>query len=279
MKNFFNNIMKTLFDTTINDLYGSEEKPKKSARNISIIFLVIFAILLFLLHHLNNMNIWFYICLKYFSFVSFSLSIFAFSSYVFQKKKNMNKFKKLKLFTFISSLICISLSFLPITLLSLLSIKIKFTNFFKHMEIYFITFFMSLIISMLIIPSVLLEIFKYCNYLFTFNINYATILSLLIFMVYQWLTSLFLYCFHKIGKNRLTDVEYKSMKKDFNILVFAEITTITVIANCFVFSDTDKELINGFTNAFAIYIAFDRLIGKWKTLNQNFEQDSKQSNQ
>lgn len=98
-------------------------------------------------------------------------------------------------------------------------------------------------------------------------------IALLILITYQVITSLFLYAFHKIGKYKLNDIEYKSIKKDFNVLVFAEITTITVVANCFVFSDMNKELVNGFTNAFAIYIAFDRLISKWKALNQKFEQD------
>ena len=51
---------------------------------------------------------------------------------------------------------------------------------------------------------------------------------------------------------------------------------MTFVANCFVFSDIENEFINGFTSAFAIYIAYDRLKGKWKTLNQQFEQDSKQ---
>ena len=51
---------------------------------------------------------------------------------------------------------------------------------------------------------------------------------------------------------------------------------MTFVANCFVFSDMEKEFINGFTSAFAIYIAYDRLKGKWKTLNQQFEQDIKQ---
>ena len=266
MKNFFNNIM--------NNLYGSEEKPHKSAIYIGILFSIIFSILLFVLYSLNIADKNLRICLAYLIFLSFSLSFFAFSSFFFQKKKNMNKFKRLKSFAFIFSLILISIALLPITLLSIVSEKIKFTFFFKHLEICCITLFMPLVISLLIVPQVLLFALNHCSFLSTLNLNYVTILALLIFITYQGITSLFLYAFHKIGKYKLNDTEYKSIKKDFNVLVFAVITTITVITNCFVFSDIEKELINGFTSSFAIYIAFDRLIGKWKTLNQQFEQDS-----
>lgn len=276
MKNFLNNIMKNFFDITIDDLYGREEKPNKTAIYVGIFFSITFAILIFILSHINNANMWLNIYIGYFIFLSFSLSFFAFTSYFFQKKKNMNKFKKVKIFVLLFTLILISISFLPVTLLSILSQKIKFTNFFKHIEIYLITFFVSLLISLLVIPYLLLVLYEQYSFLFATNVNYSTILSLLIFATYQCITSLFLYFFHKIGKNKLNDIEYKSIKKDFNVLVFAMITTITVIANCFIFSDIEKELIDGFTKAFAIYIAFDRLIGKWKNLNQQFDQDSKQ---
>lgn len=267
--------MKNFFDYIMNDLYGREEKPYKPAIYISILFSVIFAILLIALYRLNNADKIFRICLGYFVFLSFSLSSFAFSSYFFQKKKNMNKFKILKSFVFIFSFILILIACFPITLLYIVSEKIKFTIFFKHMDICFITLFMPLLFSLLIVPRVLLFALNHCSFLSTLNLNYMTILALLIFITYQGITSLFLYAFHKIGKYKLNDKEYKSIKKDFNVLVFAGITTITVIANCFIFSDIEKELINGFTSAFAIYIAFDRLVGKWKALNQQFEQDSK----
>lgn len=187
----------------------------------------------------------------------------------------MNKFKNLKKLAFVSSIILILIAIFPITLLSIVSEKVKFNSFIKHMEKYFITLFVPLLISILLVPYVLFH----CNFLSNLSLNYMTIFALLIFITYQGITSLFLYGFHKIGKHKLNDKEYKSIKKDFNVLVFAVITTITVINNCFVFSGIDKELINGFTNAFAIYIAFDRLIGKWKTLNNQFEQDSKQDTQ
>lgn len=274
MKNFFNNIMKIFFDTTINDLYGCEEEANKSAIYVGTFFSIVFALLLFVLSHLNKSDIWLNICIAYFIFISFSLSFFAFSSYFFQKNKNMNKLKRLKWFTFIFSLIFIAISFLPITVLSFLSERIKFTNFFKYMEVYFITFFVSLLISLLIIPNLVLLLYEKYSFLFVSNINYSTILSLLIFFSYQCITHFLLYLFHRFGKNKLNDIEYKSIKKDFNVLVFAMITMFTIIANCFLFSDIEKELIDGFTKAFAIYIAIDRLIQKWKNLNQKLEQDN-----
>lgn len=262
--------MKTFFDNTINDLYGSEEKPNKTAIHVGIFFALFFIVLLVIFNLANNAEQGLKIYLIYFIFTSFSLSFFAFSSYFFQKKSNMNKFKVLKKSVFILSIILILIAIFPITLLSIVSEKIKFNSFFAHMDKYFITLFVPLLISRLIVPYVLLH----CNFLSNLNLNYMTIFALLIFITYQTITSFFLYCFHKIGKHKLNDTEYKSIKKDFNVLVFAGITTITVIANCFVFSDIEKELITGFTNAFAIYIAWDRLKTKWKSLNQNFEQDS-----
>jgi hypothetical protein len=142
------------------------------------------------------------------------------------------------------------------------------------MEVYFITFFVSLLISLLIIPNLVLLLYEKYSFLFVSNINYSTILSLLIFFSYQCITHFLLYLFHRFGKNKLNDIEYKSIKKDFNVLVFAMITMFTIIANCFLFSDIEKELIDGFTKAFAIYIAIDRLIQKWKNLNQKLEQDN-----
>lgn len=274
MKKFFNNIIKTLFDNTINDLYGNEEKPNKTTIHVGIFFAVFFSVLLVIFNLVNNAEQSSKICLIYFIFTSFSLSFFAFSSYFFQRKRNMNKFENLKKSMFILSIIFILIAMFPITLLSIVSEKIKFNSFFEHMNKYFITLFVPLFISIIIVPYVLLH----CNFLSNLNLNYMTILALFIFITYQAITSLLLYCFHKIGKHKLNDTEYKSIKKDFNVLVFAEITTITVIANCFVFSDIKKELINGFTSAFAIYIAWDRLKTKWKNLNQQFEQDSKQYN-
>lgn len=265
----FNNIIDNMLGNTISDLYGSEEKPNKSAIGIGIFFSVVFAILLLIFVFFNNTENGMKIYLGYFIFTSFSLSFFAFSSYFFQKKGNKNKFKILKKSSFIISIIFIIFAIFPITLLSIVSEKIKFNSFFKHMDIYFITLFIPLLISILIVPYVLFH----CDFLSNLSLNYMTILALLVFITYQGLTSLFLYIFYKIGKHRLNDTEYKSIKKDFNVLVFAVITTITVINNCFVFSDTEQELIKGFTNAFAIYIAFDRLVGKWKTLNKQFEQD------
>lgn len=264
-------IIKKILGSSINDLYGSEEKPNKTAIHIGIFFAVCFVVLLLIFNSLNNAEQSFKIYLEYFIFTSFSLSFFAFSSYFFQRKRNMDKFKNLKKIAFVLSIIFILIAIFPITLLSIVSERIKFDSFFEHMDKYFITLFVPLLISILIVPYVLFH----CDFFSNLNLNYMTIFALLLFITYQGITSLFLYCFHKIGKHKLNDTEYKSMKKDFNVLVFAAITTLTVIANCFVFSDTDQELIKGFTNAFAIYIAFDRLVGKWKTLNKQFEQDNK----
>lgn len=265
-----NNIIENMLGNTISSLYGSEEKPNKSAIGIGIFFSVIFAILLLIFFFFNNTENGMKIYLGYFIFTSFSLSIFAFSSYFYQKKINKNKFKILKKSSFIISIIFILFAIFPITLLSIVSEKIKFNRFFNYMDIYLITFFVPLLISILLVPYTLLH----CDFLSAFNLNYMTIFALLTFITYQALTSLFLYIFHKIIKYKLNDTDYKSIKKDFNVLVFAEITTITMINNCFVFSDIEKELINGFTSAFAIYIAWDRLKTKWKNLNQKFEQES-----
>lgn len=270
----FNSIIENMLGKTISDLYCSEEKPNKSAIVIGILFSVVFAILLLIFVFINNTENGIKIYLGYFIFTSFSLSFFAFSSYFFQKKGNKNKFGNLKKSSFRISIIFILFAMFPITLLSIVSKKIKFNSFLKHMDIYFITLFMPLLISILIVPYVLLH----CEFLSTLNLNYMTVFALLIFIAYQGITSLFLYIFHKVGKYKLNDIEYKSIKKDFNVLVFAGITTITIINNCFVFSNIEKELINGFTSAFAIYIAYDRLKGKWETLNKQFEQDSKQDN-
>lgn len=265
-----NNIIENMLGNTISSLYGSEEKPNKSAISVGIFFSIIFSILLLIFVFSNNTENGIKIYLGYFIFTSFSLSFFAFSSYFFQKKGNKNKFKILKKTSFIISIIFILFAIFPITLLSIVSEKIKFNSFFKHMDKYFITLFIPLLISILIVPYVLLR----CEFLSTLNLNYMTVFALLIFITYQGITSLFLYGFHKVGKHKLNDIEYKSIKKDFNVLVFAGITTITIINNCFVFSDIEKELINGFTSAFAIYIAWDRLKTKWKNLNKKFEQDS-----
>ncbi len=270
-----NNIIENMLGNTISDLYGSEEKPNKSAIGVGTFFSVLFAILLLIFIFSNNTENSMKIYLGYFIFTSFSLSFFAFSSYFFQKKENNNKFKILKKLSFIISIIFILFAIFPITLLSIVSEKVKFNSFIKHMDKYFITLFVPLLISILLVPYVLFH----CNFLSNLSLNYMTIFALLIFITYQGITSLFLYGFHKIGKHKLNDTEYKSIKKDFNVLVFAVITTLTVIANCFVFSDIEQEFIKGFTNAFAIYIAFDRLIGKWKTLNKQFEQDSEQDPQ
>ena len=268
----FDNITNNILGHPINDLYGSEEKSNKTPIHIGIFFAVFFSALLVIFNSSKNAEQSLKIFLIYFILVSFSLSFFAFSSYFFQKKKNMNKFVNFKKSMFILSFLLILVAIFPITLFSIVSEKIKFNSFFKHMDIYFITLFVPLLISILVVPYV----FFHCNFLSALNLNYMTIFALLIFITYQGLTSLFLYGFHKIVKNKLSDIEYKSIKKDFNVLVFAGITTMTFVANCFVFSDIENEFINGFTSAFAIYIAYDRLKGKWKTLNQQFEQDSKQ---
>ena len=97
----FNNIIDNMLGNTISDLYGSEEKPNKSAIGIGIFFSVVFAILLLIFVFFNNTENGMKIYLGYFIFTSFSLSFFAFSSYFFQKKGNKNKFKILKKSSFI----------------------------------------------------------------------------------------------------------------------------------------------------------------------------------
>lgn len=274
MKKILDSTIKNIFGNTIDDLYGSEEKPNKTAIYVGIFFSALFTLLLLIFLLCDNTEHSLKIYLGYFIFSSFSLSFFAYSSYFLQKKRNMNKFEYLKKLSFILSIFFIIIAMFPITLLSIISEKVKFNCFFKHMDKYLITSFVPLLISLLIVPYVLVR----CVFLSAINLNYMTVFALLVFITYQGTTSLFLYGYHKLGKNKLNDTEYKSIKKDFNVLVFAEITAITVIANCFVFSDIELEFINGFTRAFAIYIAFDRLVGKWKALNKQFDQDSKQPN-
>ena len=192
---------------------GCEEKSNKTSIHVGIFFAVFFSALLVIFYLSKNAEQSLKIFLMYFIFVSFSLSFFAFSSYFFQKKKNMNKFVNFKKSMFILSFLLILVAILPITLFSIVSEKIKFNSFFKHMDIYFITLFVPLVISILVVPYVLFH----CNFLSALNLNYMTIFALLIFITYQGLTSLFLYGFHKIEKYKLSDIEYKSIKK---ILMF-----------------------------------------------------------
>lgn len=274
MKKIMDSTIKNMLGNTIDELYGSDEKPNKSAIHVGIIFSALFTFLLLIFLLCDDIGHSTKICLGYFIFTSFSLSFFAYSSYFLQKKRNMNKFENLKKSSFVLSIFFILIAIFPITLLSIVSEKVKFNSFSNHMDKYLITLFVPLLISLLLVPYAL----SHCDFLSAINLNYMTVFALLVFITYQGTTSLFLYGYHKLGKNKLNDTEYKSIKKDFNVLVFAEITAITVIANCFVFSDIELEFINGFTRAFAIYIAFDRLVGKWKALNKQFDQDSKQPN-
>lgn len=247
-----------------NDLYGVEEKSNKAALVFgavmgSLSLLFILAIVSIDVDTVTNIIRW------YFSTFFISISLFSFSSYFFSKKKNKENWKGVKYAALLCSLLVLAIVFLPITLTSFVTEKIKFYNFFPHSTKYIISIFIPMIVSS----------FAWAvSYICLSNIselNASTIAALLSFLLWRFGSWFILFLYHKLGKNHLSKEVYAAIKKDLYISIFAMITFFTIIANCINFIEPYSGMIKGVTSAFAIYIAFDRLFGKWDKANKELE--------
>lgn len=248
----------------LDSLYGSEEKTNTAALVIGTIFggiaiLIIMAILSIKVDVFTNVARW------YFMALFLSASLFSFSSYFFSKKKNNSKFKGVKYVAFIISLALLAIVFLPITFLAFITQRIKFDYFFPHSTKYVIAIFIPMIVALLFW---LIAYFSLAKVLW---LNASTIAALIAFFVWTWGGRFILFLYKKIGKYRLNGEVYASVKKDLYVSVFAMITFFTIVVNCISFVEPYSSMMKGFTSAFAIYIAFDRLYNKWDKANKDLE--------
>lgn len=259
------------------ELYGSETKSsKKTTVAISSIFLAI-AVALFI--WASRVELIPALISGYFGTLSFSLAFFVVTSYFYTKKEKKDSYMTLKKLSFFASLILFCVCILPITFVNLLSGKIKFDYFFKYNGVYLFTLFIPLLASVLMAYGALSFILNNISFFSSFPdyINYVTVGCLLFCLIWRILTFLTLYFFRWCYK--MTSAEYKSIKKDFNILFFAEITSVTIFTNCIILSELDKILWTGITSAFSIYLAIDCLKTKWTFYNEKLEQELKESQQ
>lgn len=248
----------------LDDLYGTEEKTNKAALIMGTVFgcfsfLGVLAIANIYVDIITNIFRW------YMTSFFLSVSLFSYSSYFFSKKKNKDKCKGVKYSAFIISLALLAIVFLPITVIAFLTGKIKFDYFFPHSTKYIITIFIPMLVTLLVWAV------AYFSLLQVSWLNASTIAALISFFVWMWGGRFILFLYHKIGKHRLKDEVYASIKKDLYVCVFVMITFFTIVANCIHFSEPYNNMVKGVTSAFAIYIAFDRLFSKWDKVNKDLE--------
>ena len=246
------------------DLYGSEQKNNTPALIVGGIqgilgILCIYAIISIQVDTFTN------IFRLYIAFFLLSVSSFSISSYFFCKKQNSQKFKTIKYIAFIFSLLFLGIAFLPVTILEGVSQIIKFNNLIPHFTKYILSIFVPMIISLFVWVIIYIVFSK------VIWLNESTLASLISFFVWRFGSWLIITCYHKSKRNLLNDEDYISIKKDLYISVFVFITLFTLIANCINFSEEYSYIVKGITNAFAIYIAFDRLFGKWDKANKELE--------
>lgn len=251
-------LLKDLYD--LKDFYGSEEKENKDAVVLAIIFFFISLALLMVAKNPGMDNITRFLLIYLILFL-WSVSLFSASSYFFFKKKNKEKYKSMKYVVFIISLIFFTLCFIPITFIAFLTGKIKFDYFLPNAEKYLIVIFLPMIFMLFVGVMI---------YFFSSRIewlNAYTVSALSSFLLWMWSSRFLLW----LGKNRLKAEVYASIKKDLYVIIFAIITLVTIIAACIKFSGVYDNITKGFTSAFGIYIAFDRLFSKWDKANKDLE--------
>lgn len=248
----------------LDDLYGTEEETNKAALIMGTVFgcfsfLGALAIANIHVDIITNVFRW------YMTSFFLSVSLFSYSSFFFSKKKNKDKCKGVKYAAFIISLALLAFVFLPVTVTSFLTGKIKFNYFFPHSTKYIIAIFIPMLVTLFVWAI------AYYSLLKVSWLNASTIAALVSFFVWMWGGRFILFLYHKIGKYRLKDEVYASIKKDLYVFVFVMITFFTLVANCINFSAPYNNMVKGITSAFAIYIAFDRLFSKWDKANKDLE--------
>lgn len=251
-----------------NEFYESEEKLNKPGLIVGSIFITIGILCLTAIINVN-VDITTDIFRWYFMLLFFIIGNFSFSASWFQKpqKKPYILIKWLKYSWFIISLVSLALIFAPVTLF-LWVLKITKTEYFwRHSSLYIICIIIPLLFSMFIGAIIFFSILD------IEWINSGTVSVLISFVLWKILSLTILYLWYKFGKSSLSEDAYISIKKDLNILVFLIITSVTLIANCINFSPPYNEVVRGFTLAFTVYIAFDRLIDKWKKHNTKAKEE------
>lgn len=250
----------------LEDYYGSEENKNKDALKVGVFFIVFFVLI--------TLAICFYdmddierITLIWFGALLFSIALFIFTSYFFFKKQDLDRYKIVKYVTFILSLLLMVITCFPIVLVGVISEKLKLEGIFRHSDKYAV---------IVCIPLT----FGVCIGAFVYYISYAipffksnTLFMLVTFMFWRLGSIAIVEAYYKWGKNRLSEEDYLAIKKDLYVIVFAAITAFTIVANCINFQGVDADMVDGITKAFAIYIAIDRLSGKWKSANNEFNKE------
>lgn len=248
----------------LDELYGSEQNPSKIPLVMGTIFSIIafFGIVVIAnvkVDIVSNIFLW------YITIIFLAVAFFVFVVYFFQNAKGKNQYKKVKHTFIVLSLLILAIAFLPVTIVTFLSHSIKFKYLIAYPTVYIVSIFIPMLISILFIWPVV-----YIKSSTVPLLNASTIAALSAFLSWQYGSLLILKLFRKKGK-KLNDEVFWSIKKDLYVVVFVMITTVTIIANCINFSETYSSVVKGFTGAFAIYIACDRLLGKWNKANEDYE--------
>lgn len=241
----------------LSDLYGSKQQNTKTELWVGLVFAASSAVLTWLSFLATDfLGIIFY---AYLASLLSACSLFSFSSYFFAKSETKHKYKKLKYVVFTLSLLFLGIVFSPISLFVFVTTKISFLeNFLRHGEKYILALCLPLILS-LILGVVLYD------WLLNFPIlNASTIAILCAFLIWRQGSLCILNRYHSQRKKPLNDREYLMIKKDFTVSVFLMITFVAILTNCLNLPTPYDNLVKSFSNAFAIYIAVDRLLGKWE---------------
>ena len=133
------------------DLYATDEKINKPAIYVGVFSLIVFGILSIIVFNVQ-FDVYRQIIMYYFLFVSVSLCLFAFSCCFFTlKPKGRDRFKYLKWFMWLLSLVAITLAFLPYVILNWVAGRLKLQRLFQHLDKYAFAIGTSTVIVVLMI--------------------------------------------------------------------------------------------------------------------------------
>lgn len=243
------------------NLDGLDEKPTKGSSFILLIFLLIAIVGTIWMDKRNLDDIAAIVICWYVIFLFYAVSLFIIASYLNQWAKRKNKFITATKKALILTLFFLAVVFLPISIFGIIADKARFNNLFRYSDVYIFSIFIPMMLALLGWALAYLLIFIYLPYL-----NESTLSALLGFVFWRFGSLIVLRFYLKVKKIFEQDV-YETIKQDLYVFVFVMITGFTIIANCFKLSGLHNDMVKGFTNAFAIYIAIDRLNSKWKKAN------------
>lgn len=271
------------FKNFLNSHYGSENNEDKSILIVAAVFLLLSTMMFVLiLSSTTEVSIIVNIAYGYIPSVMAVVSVLMISMYFFQDKKSSNKYKKCKWIFLCICLLAFIIVALPVTIFVGVLNLTKSPNVWKYSTLYGCTLVVSLLISTF-------AGIMFYNVLNVYTIiNVVTVSVFFIFLIYLYTTKFVMFIYFKNRERKierkvrnneeltqmlnLCKYDYKQTKTEVYVFTFIVIALATIATNCirwqYVFTTIDSEtieiVVKSVSNAFAVYIAFDRLVDKWR---------------